>query len=405
MKTSIVKWLRVHYQSVINSIAFYPVIIAILFLFTAFLMVTFDYSEAGKDLKSRVDWMSLQDPGTARSIISTIAAGIISLTVFSFSMVMIVLNQAASQMSNRVLDNLIGNRFQQVILGIYIGTIVYSLFLLSTIRDNDAGIYIPALSIYLLITFTIVDIFIFIYFLHYITRSVKYETIIHRIFEQTLKSMQSSCRLDKQPETASYVSSSNTLLAPSTGIFQGFNKGNLMKICKKENIIIKFLYVEGSFLLEGTPYASVSLPVSSEVKKNINLLVLIHRGNEIDNTYYYGLRQLGEVAVKALSPGVNDPGTAIESLRAISGLLFYRLHHFPDNTFNDEDGIIRIITTERSFDDLFNTFMLPIWDYGNKDRMLRNELLKILLQFDNCGNYSSIKKLLQQVQIESMPAV
>ncbi len=224
MKTSIVKWLRVHYQSVINSIAFYPVIIAILFLFTAFLMVTFDYSEAGKDLKSRVDWMSLQDPGTARSIISTIAAGIISLTVFSFSMVMIVLNQAASQMSNRVLDNLIGNRFQQVILGIYIGTIVYSLFLLSTIRDNDAGIYIPALSIYLLITFTIVDIFIFIYFLHYITRSVKYETIIHRIFEQTLKSMQSSCRLDKQPETASYVSSSNTLLAPSTGIFQGFTK-------------------------------------------------------------------------------------------------------------------------------------------------------------------------------------
>lgn len=401
MKTSIVKWLRIHYNRVINSIAFYPVIIAMLFLLTAILMVTLDYSEAGKDLKLDLKWMRLQDPGTARSIISTIAAGIISLTVFSFSMVMIVLNQAASQMSNRVLDNLIGNRFQQVILGIYIGTIVYALFLLSMIRDNDEGIYIPALSIYLLICFTILDIFIFIYFLHYITRSVKYETIIHRIFEQTIKSMQSSCELDKLPEKASYVSPSHPLLAPSTGIFQGFNKNGLLQICGKENIIIKFLHVEGSFLLEGTPLASTSLPVSNEVKKNIQAHIIIHRGNEIDNTYYYGLRKLGEVAVKALSPGINDPGTAIESLRAIAGLLFFRLKHFPDTTHSDEDGTIRIITTERSFDDLFNTVMLPIWDYGNKDRMLRNEMLKILIQFDQCGNYTSIRNLLQQVQRES----
>lgn len=405
MKGSIVSWFRVHSNKVLNSIAFYPVIIAILFLFTAFLMVTWDYSEAGKDLKSETEWLRLQDPGTARSILSTIAAGIISLTVFSFSMVMIVLNQAASQMSNRVLDNLIGNRFQQVILGIYIGTIVYALFLLSTIRDNDAGIYIPALSIYLLICFTIVDIFIFIYFLHYITRSVKYETIIHRILEQTLRSMQSSCSLDKQPETATYVFGSNTLLAPSTGIFQGFEKKSLLQICKEEDIIIKFLHVEGSFLLEGTPFAYISLPVTLEVNKKINLLIIFHRGNEIDNTYYYGLRQLGEVAVKALSPGVNDPGTAIESLRAIAGLLFYRLNHFPHTTFTDEDGSVRIITTERSFDDLFNTVMLPIWDYGNKDRMLRNELIQILEQFDYCGNYPSIKNLLQRVQNESDPGV
>jgi uncharacterized membrane protein len=217
MKSTLLKWLWVYYHRVINSIAFYPVIIAIMFLCTAIIMVTLDYSDAGKDLKLDLEWMRLQDPGTARSILSTIAAGIISLTVFSFSMVMIVLNQAASQMSNRVLDNLIGSRLQQVILGIYIGTIVYSLFLLSMIRDNDEGIYIPALSIYLLIILTILDIFIFIYFLHYITRSVKYETIIHRIFEQTLKSMQSSCGLDKLPETASEISPSHPLLAPSTG--------------------------------------------------------------------------------------------------------------------------------------------------------------------------------------------
>ena len=78
---------------------------------------------------------------------------------------MILLNQAASQMSNRMLSSMIGNRFQQLTLGFYIGTIVYALFSLSSIRDIDSGIYVPALSIYLLLLLTITDIFLFIYFI------------------------------------------------------------------------------------------------------------------------------------------------------------------------------------------------------------------------------------------------
>ncbi|MGA9652188.1 DUF2254 family protein, partial [Pedobacter sp.] len=153
------------YQKTVNSIAFYPAIIALGFLALCGLMITLDYSGQGKFIKGQLHWLRLKDASTARSIIAAIASGIISLTVFSFSMVMIVLNQAASQMSNRVLGQLIGNKFQQIVLGIYIGTIIYAFFLLSTIRDIDSGIYIPALSTYLLIFFTIFDIFLFIYFL------------------------------------------------------------------------------------------------------------------------------------------------------------------------------------------------------------------------------------------------
>ena len=75
-------------------------------------MLVLDFSPFGKELKSSLSWLSLKDAGTARTIISTVAGAIISLTVFSFSMVMIVLNQAASQMSNRVLKSMIENRFQ-----------------------------------------------------------------------------------------------------------------------------------------------------------------------------------------------------------------------------------------------------------------------------------------------------
>ncbi len=145
------KWFRIYYNKITESIAFIPAIIAIGFLLLSWGMLEIDFSPWGKQLKGGLSWLSLKDASTARSIISTVAGALISLTVFSFSLVMIVLNQAASQMSNRVLTSMIENRFQQVILGFYIGTIVYALFLLSTIRDINSGIYVPALSIYQLI--------------------------------------------------------------------------------------------------------------------------------------------------------------------------------------------------------------------------------------------------------------
>lgn len=153
------KWIRKTYSKITGSIAFYPAIIAIGFLILSWLMLELDYSNVGKHFKANFNWIKLKDATTARSIISTIIGGIISLTVFSFSMVMILLNQAASQMSNRMLSSMIGNRFQQLTLGFYIGTIVYALFSLSSIRDIDSGIYVPALSIYLLLLLTITDIF------------------------------------------------------------------------------------------------------------------------------------------------------------------------------------------------------------------------------------------------------
>lgn len=395
-----IKWLRIQYEKTVTSIAFYPILIALAFLAISIFMVSLDFSETGKDLKSQLDWVRLKDASTARSIISAIAAGIISLTVFSFSMVMIVLNQAASQMSNRVLDNLIGNRFQQLVLGIYIGTIVYALFLLSTIRDIDSGIYIPALSIYLLIGLTIIDIFLFIYFLHYITDSVKYDTIIHRIYEQTLTSMKATCRLDNEPSPIKEMQQKEWLDAPASGVFQGFDKSALLHFCEAENIVISFLYPVGTFVVEGTPYASISKKMSDEQLEALYVLINIHRGDSIDKSFYYGIRQLSEIAVKALSPGINDPGTAIQSVRALTGLMVYRIKHFPDNEIKDDKGNLRILTKEKSFEEIFEFAFYPIWEYGKKDIMLRDEMNLILKQLMVYGPFPVIKKLLQVITSE-----
>ena len=139
-------------------------------------------------------------------------------------MVMILLSQAASQMSNRILGKLIRNRFQQVVLGFYVGTILYALFLLSTIRDIDKGVHVPAISTYLLITFAIVDIFLFIYFLHYVTESVKFDTIIHRIFNDTEKELKAVCTINENTMMPSAGVGGVIVKAFKTGTFEGFER-------------------------------------------------------------------------------------------------------------------------------------------------------------------------------------
>lgn len=394
------KWLKEQFNRTVTSIAFLPAVMALGFLLLSWLMLEFDYSETGKSIKAHWQWLRLKDASTARNINATVAAGIISLTVFSFSMVMIVLNQAASQLSNRVLDKLIGNRFQQVVLGFYIGTIVYALFLLSTIRDIDSGVHVPALSTYLLIAFTVLDIFLFIYFLHYITQSVKYETIIKRIYKQTKDSLEKSCVHLTPPVAASPIPTGVAIKAPLSGIFQGVDQKYLLNLCEQEDIVASVMYPPETFVLKDTPLVLLS-PASSftaELETKAQAAIQIDNSETIATNYFYGFRQLMEVAIKALSPGINDPGTAIISLHALADLLAYRARHFPEPTIKDTSGKVRIVKQEKTADEIFAICILPIWDYGKNDRLIQQALYQMLVQLQPYGHSRNLPKLLQAVQ-------
>ena len=374
-------WLQGRYYKILNSIAFYPAFIGLTFLVLSYVVILFDFSEAGKQIKSQLPpYTSLKDASTARSIISAIVSGVISLTVFSFSMVMIVLNQAASQLSNRVLNRLIGNRFQQVVLGIYIGTIVFALFLLTSIRDIDSGIYIPALSTYLLILLTIFDIFLFIYFLHYITQSVKYEVIINRIYKDTKNVMESACILPQQPARAIALNGNHYVLANSSGIYEGFDTGSLVSLADKNDCLFFALHTPGTFVLQNLPLLQVSKPIGSEAQQEAARAVRLNTSESVEENFFYGMRQLSEIGMKALSPGINDPGTAIIATRALFQLLAYRISQFPENVVRNQDQQVRILMEELTFDAVFAQTVLPVWDYGKHDRLIQGELLHLLTQ-------------------------
>ncbi|WP_158829539.1 DUF2254 domain-containing protein [Mucilaginibacter lacusdianchii] len=378
------KWLREHYAKMISSIAFYPAIIAVFFLLLSVLMLKVDFSPAGKQFKQQLSWLSLKDASTARSILTTIAGGIISLTVFSFSMVMIILNQAASQMSNRILNSMIENRFQQVVLGIYIGTIVYALFLLSTIRDISSGVYVPAISIYLLILLTVIDIFLFIYFLDYVTQTVKFETIIKRVQMQTVKSMQKHYCLETQERIDEENQSFLVLPANESGYYQGFDQKRLLALANRQELRFVMMNRKGTYLIKGADLIRVygSERLSDDLKKEIYLSVVFFGGQPIEQNPEYGFRQLAEVAIKALSPGINDPATAVLSINALSDLFAYRLNHCLPVRLKNEQGVVLIRQIVPTFKELFEDCIYPVWEYGKDDRYIRDALLHMLNQLE-----------------------
>lgn len=382
MQKEIAKWLREHYLKVTGSIAFYPVLIALGFLLLSVLMLEVDFSWEGKQFKGALNWIRLRDADTARSIVSTITAGLISLTVFSFSMVMIVLNQAASQLSNRILENLIGNRSQQWVLGIYLGTIVYALFLLTSIRDVDSGTNIPALSIYFLILLTVVDVFVFIYFLHFITQSVKYQTLIQNISKETHAALNKD--QDRFTNHAQWTPEGERweLRCPAAGYFQDMRPTSLVKQACSQGFQLEFLYPKGTFLLQDVPFVVIysERPFSKKQVEALMLDVDFYHGQSIDVNAMYGFRQLTEVAIKALSPGINDPNTAVLCLHALFALLSQRLRDTPNEVFSDEKGKARIFLPQHSFGDLVHYYLQPIWHYGHKDQYVQEALTDLLQQ-------------------------
>src|SRR5690606_5174706 len=130
-------FIRELYFKITNSIAFYPSLIALVFLVFAIAMMWAEYTKPLMDLKEQIDFLLVADKETAKAVLTTLVASLISLTVFSFSMVMVVLNTASANLSPRVLPGLVSKKAHQIVLGFYLGSIIYCLILIINVQKNE----------------------------------------------------------------------------------------------------------------------------------------------------------------------------------------------------------------------------------------------------------------------------
>lgn len=120
--------------------------------------------------------------------------------------------------------------------------------------------------------------------------------------------------------------------------------------------------------------------IDEECKNDLLSTTDFFKGQPIDKNADYGFNQLAEVAIKALSPGINDPGTAVISLHSLSDMFAYKLYHNLPSIRLDDEGVKRIYIPCSSFGLMFEKCIHPIWNYGKEDEYIQEELVSIVKQ-------------------------
>ena len=328
------------YRSIRSKIAFYPTLFALSGLLFAFVMMYMENRGISNYLVEHAPLLVVNSGDTALTILSACITGLISMMVFSFSMVMVLLNQAASDYSPRLLPGLISDHRHQVILGIYISSILYCIFILFSIQPTGDKYQIPGFSVLLGILSTVVSIYAFIYFIHNISETIQITNILEKIFLDASNRLSFLLEQGKSGQwNFADTHGWSEYRSDRSGYFQDFSEKDLLIFCKENNTFLEVLPIKGSFVLKGMPVFRSKKKLSDQAAQDLFRNFHLSRKELVTSNYVLAFKQITEVILKAMSPGINDPGTALNAIDYLSELIRLRMLKSDESLISDSDQV------------------------------------------------------------------
>ena len=401
------------YNKITTSIAFVPMLMAIgFFLFTGLMF----YMES----EGLTTWMSerlpsfllIQSWDVAQSILTVLVGALISLMVFSFSMVMVLLNNAASNFSPRILPSLISDKFHQIVLGTYLGTITYCLLMAVNMTPNQPKIPLPGFSVLLGISLGIICLFLFVFFIHSISQSVQVGNILeslHASADYNLKEGSISKLSGERPP--SDVERWKIYPADRSGYLRSVSIKTLHKICETEELKMQVLAPESKFIFEGEELYRCDKTIDEELEKKILESFILSNAEHAEEDHVIGFKQITEIALKAMSPGINDPGTALAALNYLT-ILFTEKMKLPEAGSvvikdKDENPLpTRLWLSLIGFEELLTSILASMRQYSRHDltvMMKILELLEFLISRPHCEAHHQIiiKREIETLRVDA----
>lgn len=364
----------IFYKKIKSKIIFYPSLFAISGVLFAFLMMYLENKGISRYLIENVPVLVVNNGDTALTILSACITGLISMMVFSFSMVMILLNQASSNYSPRLLPGLISDRNHQVILGIYLSSILYCIFILFSIQPTGDKYQIPGFSVLLGILFTVACIYAFIYFIHNISQSIQITYILDKTFFSAQSTLNKLLDHEKKPsDTFPDTQDWKEYHTDKSGYFQDYPTEYLLNFCKEKEVKIQILPIKGIFVLQGIPVLKCSKELTEDEVRDLLARFRFSRSELVSENYVLAFKQITEVIVKAMSPGINDPGTALSAIDYLTKLLQLRMCK-ADETYISDDNVNYIKVRSVNFEELLYNVMASIRTYCKQDIVVIQKL-------------------------------
>jgi len=403
--------IRAKYYLVINSIAFMPALVTIGLSITALLLINFETIEIRTWLSENAESIILKDKDTARSILGVFIGGLISLTVFSFSMVMILLNQASNNYSPRLLPGLISSKRHQIVLGTYLGTIGFCILVLINIQPNNNSYDLPMLGFMTALVLMAICLSQFIFFINNISKSIQISNILVELYRKTSKHLSERKYTEKEiieeskgdPATESNKNQNGHLIqAHRSGYFREATIDDMLKIAAEENLKIRILIAEGKFVLQDQVMLSIDKPISESIKDELLGTLNFSIEEIVDENYFFGFKHFTEIATKAMSPGINDPGTALNAIDYLSELYMELSSLMGILNHKDEDEVYRIFVETHSFEQILSDNMTHLRVYCKGDPIVAKRLLSMLHFLKDLKGLSSQRHSHIKQEIELM---
>jgi len=379
---------------------FVPILCVLLATAFGFGMPVLD-SQLGSWVNERVPWVATT-PAAARSSLSAIGGAMITVTGVVFSITVVTLSITSSQFGSRVLRSFMDDQVTQVSIGLFIGTSIYCFLMMRAVREIDGTAFIPHLSVALSVLLAMVSTTMLIYFIHHVALAIQapklvaavaadLDASINRLFPEKI----SEPPEDDSPSPPIVVEDDESDTDPFTvnadreGYLQAVDAEGLIEIACEHDLVIELTKRPGDFVVRDVPVARVRHVGDDvdEIASGINDTLIVGSRRTPRQDVLCAVDEIVEVAVRALSPGINDPFTAvtcIDRLGATIGRLARR--RIPSPYRYDHEGQLRLIAQPIKFEDVLDCAFTKIREYGRTSASVMQHLM------------STLETILQQTQ-------
>lgn len=321
-----------------QSIAFYPVLLGVLGVVLAVAVIYFDSTvlNVSDYLRRELPIFAVPEQDGISGLMTFLAGSVLSMMVFSFSMVMLLLNQAANRFSPRVLPSLTGVKKHQLILGLYLAAVFYDVIVTIAIKPDHVDLIDINLAVWVGVALSSLCFVAFIYFIDSISRSIRVDSVLTQLHHDTALqlSVMFEAGLAAQPSRLAFVRTSAWQRCEShqTGYLGSIHHERLLVLCKKHDVKIEIHPFRGQFVFAQTLLFEHSRPLTDEVLAACRGCFYFSRDEReaLSDNHLAGFQQLAEIGVRAMSPGINDPMTAVATLDVLTELFAQRWQCSPD---------------------------------------------------------------------------
>jgi uncharacterized membrane protein len=307
-------------------------------------------------------WAISGGPDVARTVLIGIAAAVITVVGVVFSIVIVALTLTSTQFGPRMLRNFIRDRGTQLTLGTFVATFVYAVLTLGSVGQGAHGNFVPHISVTVTLVLMLADLAVLIYFLHHITIQIQLPQVIAGIAGDLQSAIELQAGDPSEGADAELASAlienmagqGGVVIAPRSGYLQYLEHRTLVSVATEVTAVIHVLFRPGHFIVQGQQYATVwPAEAADSVTRELAAAHVTGPYRTLAQDVSFGVDQLVEIGIRALSTAVNDTFTALTCIDWIGDSLYQVTGRWqPTRVYRDATGAVRVITTETTWERL-----------------------------------------------------